>query len=192
MKKLFEAELKKVQQYAVDVTFDPDTAHSNLILCDDGQHDIYGDPESFDTCLCVLGKQVLSSGRFYYEAEVEEETEWYFGLFVKSPTKNGLMNLFPVSGLEHNEYTDEYVFPFRIRPPMKHGKLEVFVDYEESLISFNDVDAANHIHSFIGYSVTDRLHPFLIPFPSPLDNDTEQNNNLISCQKPFSAEEMTV
>ncbi|KAF7641066.1 hypothetical protein LDENG_00296560, partial [Lucifuga dentata] len=32
MEKLMEAELKKVQQFAVDVTLDPDTAHPALIL----------------------------------------------------------------------------------------------------------------------------------------------------------------
>ncbi|XP_030281559.1 zinc finger protein RFP-like [Sparus aurata] len=37
MKKLSEAELKRVQQYAVDVTLDPDTANPDLILSDDGK-----------------------------------------------------------------------------------------------------------------------------------------------------------
>ncbi|KAI3370848.1 hypothetical protein L3Q82_007134 [Scortum barcoo] len=77
MKKLFETELKRVQQYAVDVTLDPDTAHPELILSDDGKQISCGDvekklpdnPERFDTCPVVLAKQSFSSGRFYYEVQ---------------------------------------------------------------------------------------------------------------------------
>uniref|UniRef100_UPI0009B4D377 tripartite motif-containing protein 47-like n=1 Tax=Monopterus albus TaxID=43700 RepID=UPI0009B4D377 len=88
MKKLFEAELKRVQQFAVDVTLDPDTAHPNLILSDDGKQVHCGDvkknlpdkPERFSKCVSVLGKQSFSSGRFYFEVQVKGKTGWDLGV----------------------------------------------------------------------------------------------------------------
>lgn len=37
MEKLCDAEMKKVQQWAVDVTLDPDTKHRYLVLSEDGK-----------------------------------------------------------------------------------------------------------------------------------------------------------
>ncbi|CAI5678907.1 unnamed protein product [Oreochromis niloticus] len=97
MKKLFEAaELKRVQQYAVDVTLDPDTAHPKL-NSDDGKQVKYGDvrkklpdnPERFSYCVCVLGEQSFSSGRFYFEVQVKGKTDWDLGVATESINRKG-------------------------------------------------------------------------------------------------------
>ncbi|XP_056243697.1 E3 ubiquitin-protein ligase TRIM11-like [Seriola aureovittata] len=81
MKKLLhKAELMRVQDYAVDVTLDPDTAHPRLILSDDLKQVKHGDvmndlphnPKRFTDWPCVLGKQSFSKGRFYYEVDIKD------------------------------------------------------------------------------------------------------------------------
>ncbi|CAL8335253.1 unnamed protein product [Gadus morhua 'NCC'] len=89
MEKLREAaELKSVQQYEVDVTLDPDTAHPRLILSEDGKqvHDggvwkeLPDNPKIFTQYIHVLTRQSFSSGRFYFEVQVKDKTEWYLGV----------------------------------------------------------------------------------------------------------------
>ncbi|XP_042283970.1 E3 ubiquitin-protein ligase TRIM21-like [Thunnus maccoyii] len=177
MKKLFEAELKRVQQYAVDVTLDPDTAHPDLILSDEGKQVNHGDeeknlpdnPERFSTGLCVLGKQSFSSGRFYFEVQVEGKTEWTLGVARESINRKGLITLSPDDGYwtiwlrygnEYKAFDNPDVHLSLQSEPQKVG---VFVDYEEGLVSFYDVDAAALIYSFTGCSFTEKLYPFLNP-----------------------------
>lgn len=84
MEKLLRAELKRAQRHAVDVAFDPDTAHPKLIMSADGKQVNRGEfarnapdgPERFSYCVMVLGKQILSCGKFYYEVEVKGKTKW--------------------------------------------------------------------------------------------------------------------
>ncbi|XP_037623509.1 LOW QUALITY PROTEIN: E3 ubiquitin-protein ligase TRIM21-like [Sebastes umbrosus] len=177
MKKLFEAELKRVQQSAVDVTLDPDTTNPYFILSDDGKqvHDsdvkknLPDNPERFDHCACVLAKQSFSSGRFYYEVQVKGKTEWYLGVARESINRKGQISLTPQNGYwtiylrNENEYeacTHPSVCLSLKSQPEKVG---VFVDYEEGLVSFYDVDAAALIYSFTGCSFTEKLYPFFGP-----------------------------
>ncbi|CAL8275761.1 unnamed protein product [Arctogadus glacialis] len=88
MKKLCDAELKRVQQYEVDVTLDPDTAHPCLILSEDGKQVHYGglvkalpdNPKRFKQFACVLSRQSFSSGRFYFEVQVKDKSVGCLGV----------------------------------------------------------------------------------------------------------------
>ncbi|XP_031157020.1 E3 ubiquitin-protein ligase TRIM21-like isoform X1 [Sander lucioperca] len=190
MKKLLEAELKRVQQYAVDVTLDPDTAHPELILSDDGKQVNLGDvrknlpdnPERFSKCVFVLGKQSFSSGRYYFEVQVKGKTEWTLGVARESINRKGRITLNPQKGYwtillrNGNEYkaaAGPRVLLSLKSPPQKVG---VFVDYEEGLVSFYDVDAAALIYSFTGCSFTEKLFPFFCPY---LNDDGENSAPLI-------------
>ncbi|XP_028419961.1 E3 ubiquitin-protein ligase TRIM21-like [Perca flavescens] len=186
MKKLLESELKRVQQYAVDVTLDPDTAQSFLILSDDGKQVNHGDvrknlpdnPERFSKSASVLGKQSFSSGRFYFEVQVKGKTKWDLGVVRESINRKGIINLSPEDGYwtiwlrNRNEYKALAGPPVLLSlksPPQKVG---VFVDYEEGLVSFYDVDAAALIYSFTCCSFTEKLFPFF----SPCNNEGGKNS----------------
>ncbi|KAI4890610.1 hypothetical protein NFI96_004372 [Prochilodus magdalenae] len=177
MEKIMVTELKAVQQYAVDVTLDPDTAHPDLILSDDGKQVTHGDteqdlpdnPERFDECVYVLGEEGFSSGRFYYEVQVSGNKEWDLGVTIESSYRKGEIRLRPEDGYwivslsdgSGHEALDSTSVPLSLKQdPQKVG---VFVDYEEGLVSFYDVEARSHIYSFTGQSFTEKLYPFFSP-----------------------------
>ncbi|XP_035856388.1 E3 ubiquitin-protein ligase TRIM21-like isoform X1 [Sander lucioperca] len=177
MKKLLESELKRVQQYAVDVSLDPDTAHPKLILSDDGKQVNLGDvrknlpdnPERFSKCVNVLGKQSFPSGRFYFEVQIKGKTRWDLGVAresidrkrqITTSPKDGFWTIRLRNGNEYKAAADPPVLLSLKSPPQKVG---VFVDYEEGLVSFYDVDAAALIYSFTGCSFTEKLFPFFCP-----------------------------
>lgn len=99
--KLQEAELKNIQQNAVEVTLDPDTAHPALLISDDGTQVHSGDewnklpdnPKRFETAICVLGKQGFSCERFYYDVQVKGKTGWTLGVAKVSFSRKGDVKL---------------------------------------------------------------------------------------------------
>uniref|UniRef100_A0AAQ4PM04 E3 ubiquitin-protein ligase TRIM39-like n=1 Tax=Gasterosteus aculeatus aculeatus TaxID=481459 RepID=A0AAQ4PM04_GASAC len=185
MKKWF-AELKRVQMFAVDLTLDPETAHPDLILSDDGKQVKDGDvkknlpnnPERFSIWFCVLTNQNFSSGRFYFEVQVEGKTDWFLGVnresvnrkrFIPPSPQNGYWITRLINGNEYKALDDPPVVLSLTSGPQKVG---VFVDYEEGVVSFYDVEAATLIYSFTGCSFTEKLFPFF----SPGYNDDGRNS----------------
>ncbi|XP_076014991.1 E3 ubiquitin-protein ligase TRIM39-like [Genypterus blacodes] len=187
VKKLLKVELKRIQQFAVDVTLDPDTAQPKLILSDDEKQVHHGDvrkklpdnPQRFDPCVCVLGKQSFSSGRFYFEVQVKRTTKWALGVTRETSKRKGDITLRPQDGYwtvmlrNENEFSGCDDSPVRLSLKSKPEKVGVFVDYEKGLVSFYDVDAAALMFSFTGCSFTHKL----LPFFGPLLNDGGTNSS---------------
>ncbi|XP_034048060.1 LOW QUALITY PROTEIN: zinc finger protein RFP-like [Thalassophryne amazonica] len=187
MKKVSEAELKRVQQYAVDVTLDPDTAHPKLILSDDGKQVKHGDerknlpdnPERYSTGIYVLAKQSFSVGRFYFEVQVKGKTMWTLGVARESVNRKGDIELSPQYGYwticvrNENEYRALSGPSICLSVRSQPKKVGVFVDYEEGLISFYDVDAADLLYSFTGCSFTQKIYPFFSPEPNDGGKNSE-------------------
>ncbi|XP_059905029.1 E3 ubiquitin-protein ligase TRIM39-like [Gadus macrocephalus] len=170
------AELKRVQQYEVDVTLDPDTAHYNLILSEDGKqvHDggvgkiLSDNPKRFTMYMYVLTRQSFSSGRFYFEVQVKDKTSWWLGVARESINRKGQKISTPENALwTLHSYKDGFIFQDDpvVRLPLraKLQKVGMFVDYDEGLVSFYDVEARVHIYSVTGCTFTDPLYPILCP-----------------------------
>ncbi|XP_026077774.1 E3 ubiquitin-protein ligase TRIM39-like [Carassius auratus] len=193
--KLTLTELKWMQQYAVDVTLDPDTAHPKLILSDDGKQVRHGDirqklpdkPERFDYCACALGKEGFSSGRFYFEVQVKGKTEWDLGVARESINRKGRITLSPRDGYwtvflrNGDEYKAGAGPSVSLSLRVKPQRVGVFVDYEEGLVSFYDVESSSHIYSFTAQSFTEKLYPLFNPCP----NDGGKNSSPLIIT-PFS------
>ena len=176
VKKVCAAELKRpsaVQQYEVDVTLDPDTAHPCLILSEDGKQvhgggiekELPDNPKRFILYAFVLTRQSFSSGIFYYEVQVKDKTGWLLGVVRVSINRKG--DLEPT--LENGYWTicfdtDEFMFS-DVRLPLRAEllKVGVFVDYDEGLISFYDVEASVRIYSATGCTFRAAVYS---PFPS--------------------------
>uniref|UniRef100_A0A3B3VT74 B30.2/SPRY domain-containing protein n=1 Tax=Poecilia latipinna TaxID=48699 RepID=A0A3B3VT74_9TELE len=170
-------EMKRVQRFAVDVTLDPDSAHPNLILSDDGKQVKHGDvrqnlpdnPERFSKCVNVLGQQSFCSGRFYFEVQVKGKTKWDLGVARESIKRKEFKPLSPKKGYwivilrNGNEYLALAGPPVRLHLHPGPQKVGVFVDYDQGLVSFYDVDAAALIYSFTGCCFKEKLYPYFGP-----------------------------
>ncbi|XP_060742244.1 nuclear factor 7, brain-like [Tachysurus vachellii] len=175
--KLKETDLKMIQQYAVDVTLDPDTANPYLVLSADGKQVTHGDkrqnlpdtPQRFNWCICVLGNQSFSSGRSYYEVQVRGKTGWSLGVARENINRKRAITLTPQNGFwtvvlrNENQYDacEDPSVPLTLREKVE--VVGVFVDYQEGLVSFYDVKSRSRIYSFTGQTFTEKLYPYFNP-----------------------------
>ncbi|XP_064424530.1 E3 ubiquitin-protein ligase TRIM39-like [Latimeria chalumnae] len=161
---------------AADVTLDPNTAHPSLILSENRKSVIHGGkrqpvpdmPERFDFCACVLGSEGFTSGRHYWEVEVEGKIEWILGAATVSINRKGWITMTPENGfwtvLHRNgtEYEASSSPATILTLSVKPRKIGVYLDYEGGRVSFYNVDDKSLIYIF-NDKYTEKILPFYIP-----------------------------
>nr|XP_020018759.1 butyrophilin subfamily 2 member A2-like [Castor canadensis] len=146
--------------HAADVVLDPDTAHPELFLSEDRRsvrrgpfrQSVPDNPERFDCRPCVLGKERFSSGRQYWEVEVENVMVWAVGVCRDSVERKGEALLYPQNGfwtleMFGNQYralsSPEKILPLKERL----CRVAIFLDYEAGDVSFYNMRDRSHIYS---------------------------------------------
>ncbi|XP_026183201.1 E3 ubiquitin-protein ligase TRIM39-like [Mastacembelus armatus] len=167
--------LMMIQQCdAVDVTLDAYTAHSKLSVSEDGKQLSFHEAQllfpplfgnRFQNQTLVLGKDGFSSGRFYYEVQVDGSQWWVLGV-VKEPINREVFFFpgteeggwtFGYCGSGHIFFSSDANFPLYVWPiPRTVG---VFVDYEKGEVSCYNVDTRTLIYSFTRCTFTQTVPP---------------------------------
>ncbi|XP_047716428.1 butyrophilin subfamily 2 member A2-like isoform X2 [Prionailurus viverrinus] len=159
--------------HAADVVLDPDTAHPELFLTEDrrgvrrgpSRQSVPDNPERFDCRPCVLGLESFSSGRHYWEVEVENVMVWALGLCRDNVERKGEALLVPRNGfwtleMFGNQYrvlsSPEKILPLKERL----RRVGIFLDYEAGDISFYNMRDRSHIYTCPRSPFSGPLRPF--------------------------------
>ncbi|CAM4655962.1 zinc finger protein RFP-like isoform X3 [Caretta caretta] len=158
-----------------NVTLDPDTAHPQLVLSEDGKSVRWADtrqrlpdtPERFDTVFCVLGCEGFTAGRHCWEVEVGGGRFWAVGVARESVGRKGGISRSPEGGIWAVErWEDQFralsspVTPLpRSRAP---SRIRVCLDCGRGQVTFIDAGDEAPIFTFPPGSVPgERIRPWL-------------------------------
>ncbi|XP_017539513.1 E3 ubiquitin-protein ligase TRIM39-like [Pygocentrus nattereri] len=151
---------------AADLVLDPDTAHSALVLSDDGKRVRLGKEKPldysaprFDKSECVLATEGFGSGRHYWEVEVNRE--FTTGVTRESAQRKGRFSFSPARGywcLYHFRQSFTALEEPSRRLPIDAVPqvLGVCLDVDEKWVVFYNAETKAHIYTFRQMEFGDR------------------------------------
>ncbi|XP_065420728.1 E3 ubiquitin-protein ligase TRIM15-like isoform X1 [Chrysemys picta bellii] len=160
----------------VNVTLDPDTAHPQLVLSEDGKSVSWGDtrqqlpsnPERFNTMLCVLGCEGFTSGRHCWEVEVGDGGYWAVGVARESVRRKEEIRRSPEGGIWAVQWCWGGQFQALTSPvtplPLSRvpSRIWVCLDCDRGQVTFIDAGDEAPIFTFpLGSIPGERIRPWL-------------------------------
>ncbi|XP_075594620.1 butyrophilin subfamily 1 member A1-like [Balearica regulorum gibbericeps] len=156
-----------------DIKVDGDTAHPNLSIAVDKKsfthksqvQKVTQNEESFDSSVCVLGSEGFSSGKHYWEVDVEKSNDWDIGVAKKSAPRKGIISLSPKEGfwalgLCSKDYwarTDPWTRLVVQKNPRKVG---VYLNCDEKTLTFFNVTDTSVMFAFTDCAFSEELYTF--------------------------------
>ncbi|XP_072094767.1 zinc-binding protein A33-like [Mobula birostris] len=125
---------------------------------------------------CVLGSEGFTSGRHYWEVEVEGNQVWCLGVAAESMERKGVFRLSPETGfwvigrvydVLHRNYDVIIGLPSpasRLAAGPIPGTVGVYLSYQSGTVSFYNAETKSHLHTFTGNKFTGKLYPFFAPW----------------------------
>ncbi|XP_008846034.1 tripartite motif-containing protein 60-like [Nannospalax galili] len=151
-----------IKSFQVDVTFDLDTAHPQLLVSKDRRTVMYKEarqsvsenPRRFALCPAVLGSERFHSGRHYWVVKVENKSKWTVGVCQDCLPRNWGNQPLLVAGLwAIGTYTNYNYVTYgpkktRLLPVVHPSKIGIFLDYEVGEVSFFNMDDRSLLYTF--------------------------------------------
>nr|XP_030122793.3 E3 ubiquitin-protein ligase TRIM7 [Taeniopygia guttata] len=154
------------------VTLDQETANLDLILSDDrktvrfsGKYNPPDIPKRFTGNLSVLGSQGFTSGRHYWEVEVQNKGSWALGVALESVPRKESLNLLrseKVWALQLDwtgQYRAERVSPYPLVLREAPQRIRVHLDYEAGKVTFYNAKDMTQILQFEA-TFTEKVFPY--------------------------------
>uniref|UniRef100_A0A8C4YAE8 Zinc finger protein RFP-like n=1 Tax=Gopherus evgoodei TaxID=1825980 RepID=A0A8C4YAE8_9SAUR len=156
----------------VNVTLDPDTAHPDLVLSEDGksvrweytEQDLPDNPERFNYWPCVLGCEGFTSGRHCWEVEVGDGGFWSVGVARESVGRKGQISHSPEGGIwAVGCWRDQFQALTSLVTPLSRvpSRIWVCLDCDRGQVTFIDAGDEAPIFTFPPGSVPgERIRPW--------------------------------
>ncbi|XP_067865263.1 butyrophilin subfamily 1 member A1-like [Heterodontus francisci] len=169
-KSIVEDEWKRI--WEVSVTLDVETANPWLevsadlksVRCTETERSLPDTEKRFIYWESVLGSEGFTSGRHYWEVEVEGNDWWSLGVAAESVERKDYVDWSPETGFwTIGRDNDQIYINFsrsHLLASQFPGKVGVFLSYESGTVSFYDADTKSQLHTFTGNKFTEKLYPF--------------------------------
>lgn len=152
---------------------DEESAHPILLLSEERRQitwqekrqDLPFSPQRFDSLHCVLGQLKISSGRYYWEVDVENMNSWDLGICRDNVERKKRITISPNNGFwAIRFYEGQY---WAVSSPetsliLRENfiKVGIFLDYDAGDISFYNMSDGSQIFSFPKNTFNGVLRPF--------------------------------
>uniref|UniRef100_A0A8C0FX40 RING-type E3 ubiquitin transferase n=1 Tax=Chelonoidis abingdonii TaxID=106734 RepID=A0A8C0FX40_CHEAB len=166
----------ELEERLLHMTLDPDTAHPQLILSEDGKTVRYGHlwnklpntTKRFDYERCVLGSEGFTMGKHCWEVEVGEQGGWAVGVARESLRRKGEISFKPKGGIWAVEYWEGQYWALTdpLTPlPLSWvpRRIRIYLDYEQGQMAFFNADNESLIFTFPPASFAgERIRPLFV------------------------------